>query len=160
MRLIGHDHDVLHGLEVGPHALDDRQQVEIDEDHLILGMVGDVGHMVGRQTRIDGVQHGAQAGDAEIELEMAMGVPSKGADAIAELDAQTLQRLGDLLGALGGILVAVAVDRALDRAGDDLDVGVIGRGEIDHLRNQQRAVLHQAEHGVSPVTQCRLIEGF
>ena len=46
---------------------------------------------------------------------------------------------------------AVAMDRPFDRAAHDLDLGVVGRGEIDHLRDQQRTVLHQAEHGVSVV---------
>ncbi len=147
---VGHDHDVLHRLEMGPHALDDRQQVEVDEQDLVLGVVGDVGDMLGCEPRIEGVQHRADAGNAEIELEMAVGVPGDGADPVAELDAQALQRLGYLLGAPGRILVAVAVDRALDGARDDLDLGIVGGSEIDDLRDQQRAVLHQAEHGVLP----------
>jgi hypothetical protein len=60
-----------------------------------------------------------------------------------------LQRLGDLLGALLRGAIAVAMDRSLDRAGDDLDVREVAGGEVDHLRDQQRTVLHQAEHGVS-----------
>ena len=142
-------------LSVLVHALDDRQQVEVDEDDLVFGVVGDIGDMLGRQPRIERVQHRADAGDAEIELEMAIGVPGDGADPVAELDAQALQRLGELLGALGRVAVAVAMDRPLDRARDDLDVGIVGGGEIDHLRNQQRTVLHQAEHGVSPGYACR-----
>ena len=157
---VGHDHDMLHRLEMRPHALDDRQQVEVDEDRLVLGVVGDVGDVLGRQPRVDRVQHGADAGDAEIELEVAIGVPGDGADRIAELDAQPLQGLGELLGALGRVLVAVAVDRPLDRAGHDLDVGVVPSGKVDDLRNQQRTVLHQAEHGVSSVTLAARNEGF
>ena len=65
---------------------------------LVLGVVGDVGDVLGRQARVERVQHRADAGDAEIELEVAVGVPGDGADAVAELDAQTLQRLGELLG--------------------------------------------------------------
>ena len=151
---VGHHHDMLHGLELADHALDDRQQVEVDKDDLVFGVVGDVGHMLGREARVQGVQHGAEAGDAEIELEMAVGVPGNGADPVAELDAQALQRLGQLLGAPGGVLVAVAMDRALDRARDDLDIGVVARREIDHLGDQQRAVLHQAKHGVPSFVLC------
>ena len=124
---------------------------------LILGMVGDVGDMLGRQPRVDGVQHRADAGDAEIELEMAVGVPGDGADPVAELDAQPLQRLGELLGALGRVPIAVAVDRPLDGARDDLDLGIVGGGEVDDLRNQQRTVLHQPKHGVSLFYACRSI---
>ena len=148
VRPVGHHHDVLHGLELGEHALDDRQQVEVDEDDLVFGVVGDVGDMFGREARIERVQHGADAGDAEIELEVAIGVPGDGADPVSELDAQSLERLSQLLGTLGRIPVAVAMDRALDRAGDDLDVGIVARREIDHLGDQQRTVLHQAKHVV------------
>jgi hypothetical protein len=38
------------------------------------------------------MQHRADAGDAEIELEMAVGVPGDGADPVTELDAQPLER--------------------------------------------------------------------
>ena len=147
-------------LSWSPHAFDDRQQVEVDEDHLVLGMVGDIGDVLGRQPRVERVQHRADAGNAEIELEMAIGVPGDGADPVAELDAQPLQRLGQLLGALARVPVAVAVDRPLDRARHDLDVGIVGGGEVDDLRNQQRTVLHQAEHGVSSVTLAARNEGF
>ena len=125
------------------------QQVDIDKDRLVLGMVGDVGDVVGRQPRVDRMEHRAQTGNAEIELEMAMGVPGERAHPVAELDAQLLQRFGELPGAPGGVLVAVAVDRPFDGPRHDLNVGIVGGGEVDDLRNQQRAVLHQAEHGVS-----------
>ena len=87
MGAVGHEDDVLHGLELVPHAFDDRQQVEVDEDDFVLGMVGDIGHVLGRQPRVDRVQYRADAGDAEIELEMAVGVPGDGADPVSQLDA-------------------------------------------------------------------------
>ena len=157
---VGHDHDVLHGLELVADALDDRHEVQVDEDDLVLGMVGDVGHMLGRQARVQRVQHGADAGDAEIELEMPVGVPGDGADPVAELDAQPLQRFGQLLGALVRVLVAVAVDRPLDGARHDLDVGIGGGRIVDDLRDQQRTVLHQTLHGVPSLTRAARYEGF
>ena len=160
MGAVGHDHDMLHRLELVVHAFDDRHQVEVDEDDLILGMVGDVGHMLGRQARVQRVQHGADAGDAEVELEMPIGVPGDGADPVAELDAQPLQRFGELLGALVRVLVAVAMDRPLDGARHDLDVGIGGGRIVDDLRDQQRTVLHQTQHGVSSVTRAARYEGF
>ena len=159
---VGHHHDMLHRLERGEHAFDDRQQVQVDEDDLVFGMVGDVAHMLRREARIDRVQHGAEAGDAEVELEMAIGVPGQRADAVAELDAEALERFGKLLGTLLRVAIAVAVDRTFDRARDDLDVGIIACREIDHLGDQQRTVLHQAKHVVSSFrsyarrSRCRL----
>ena len=160
MGAVGHDHDMLHRLQLLPHAFDHGDQVEVDEDHLVFGMVGDIGDMLGRQPRIDGVQYRADAGDAEIELEMAVGVPGDGADPVAELDAQVLERLGHLLGALLRIAITVAMNRPFDCPGHDLDLGVGGGREVDDLRNQQRAVLHQSQHGVSSVTHAARYEGF
>ena len=157
---VGHDHDVLHGLELVVDGFDDRHEVQVDEDDLVLGMVGDVGNMLGRQARVQRVQHRADAGDAEIELEMAIGVPGDGADPVAELDAQTLQGFRQLLGPLVRVLVPVAVDRPLDGARHDLDVGIGGGRIVDDLRDQQRTVLHQTLHGVPSFTRAARYEGF
>jgi hypothetical protein len=94
-------------------------------------MVGDPGDLVGRQARIDGVHHAAAAGDAEIELEMAVAVPGQRGHAVAERQAQAVQGIGDLARARGGVGVGVAVHVAFDAARDDLGVAVVARREFD-----------------------------
>ena len=70
-----HDHDVAHGAE----GVDERpQQGEdrlVDEDDLVLGVVHDVGDLLGEQADVEGVHHPSAAGHAEVELEVPGGVP-------------------------------------------------------------------------------------
>jgi len=76
-----------------------------------------------------------------------IAVPGERADAVARLDAELHQRLRDLLGAQPGIAVGVAVDIALDPARHDFRVAMVEGGVLDELLDQERSVLHQAEHG-------------
>ena len=55
----------------------------------ILGVVDDVGDLVGEQARIDGVTDRADAGDAVVQLEMAVVVPGERRDALALADAES-----------------------------------------------------------------------
>ena len=59
---------------------------------------------------------------------------------------ERVQRLGDLLCTPLHIGPGVAVDVALDAARDDLGIALMARGEVDHRRNQQGAVLHLTQH--------------
>ena len=147
MRAVGHGHDMAHRLELRQQLLDRRQEVEVDEEELILGVVDDVDDLLGEEPRVDGVADRAHAGDAVIELEMAVAVPGQGADAVARLDAEGEQGFGHLLRPGSGIAIGVAVDIALDPPRHDLGVAVVQGGVLDELLDQQRAVLHQAEHG-------------
>jgi hypothetical protein len=53
-------------------------------------VVGDVGDLLRKQARIDGVADGGDAGDGVIDLEVAMAIPGQGADAVLGLDAQRI----------------------------------------------------------------------
>ena len=64
----------------------------------VLGVVDDVGQLLGREPDVERVQHGPHAGDGEIGLEVALVVPAEGADAVARLDAEPGQGGGQLLG--------------------------------------------------------------
>jgi U4/U6.U5 tri-snRNP-associated protein 2 len=75
-------------------------------------------------------------------------------------DSPVLQRFGELLGALVRVLVAVAVYRTFDGPRHDLDVGIGGGRIVDDLRDQQRTVLHQTQHGVSSLTRAARYVGF
>ena len=62
---------------------------------------------------------------------MPVAVPGEGADAIARLDPQPDERLGDLLRPQPGIAIGVTMDRAFNRPGDDFRVAVIEGGMLD-----------------------------
>ena len=58
---VGQRHPMLDGLGAPGHGLDQRQEGQVEEQHLVLGMVGDPHHLVGVQARVERVQHRADA---------------------------------------------------------------------------------------------------
>jgi len=158
VRPVGHGHDVAYGRELRQQLLDRGQQVQVDEQQPVLGVVDDVDDLLGKQPRVDGVTHRAHPRDAVIELEVAIAVPGQGADAVARRDAEINQRFGHLLGPQPGVAISVAMDVALDPSRHDFRVAVVQRGVLDQLLDQERAVLHEAEHGgVSPSPICGVV---
>jgi hypothetical protein len=126
-------------------------KVGIEEQHLVFRVVDDVVDLLGKEPRVHRVQHRARARHAEVQRQVAPGVPCQRAHAVAGLDVERHQRVGHLLGAALNVGVVGAVHRAFHRAPHDLGVRVKGGRMVDERRDQQRAVLHQSEHGLSPV---------
>ena len=81
---------------------------------------------------------------------MAMPVPGQCGHAVAQADAHPAQRIGEAAGAGLDLGVGGAVDRPLDRPGDHFGPGMMTGGVADDAADQQRLVLHQAEHGTGP----------
>ena len=77
-------------------GLDDGQKSHVEADGLVFGMVGNPGNLVRVQTRVDGVQHAADAADAKVQLQMAVAVPGQGRHALAERNVQAIQRVRHL----------------------------------------------------------------
>ena len=144
---VRHQHVGLDGLESGGDLLDQRQEGRIEEQRRVLGVVGDVGDLLGEQPRVDGVADGADAGDGVVELEVAVAVPGQRRDPVAGLDAEPDQRVRQPADALARLGVAVAMEAAFDGLGHHLHVGIdVGR-KVDHARDQQRPVHHHsAQH--------------
>ena len=126
----------------------DRHEGQIDEHHAVFGMIDDPADLFGEQPRIDGVVDRADAEDAVPAFQVPGGVPGERGHAVAELDAVLLQALGHLERAGADLRVIGLDDRPLDRPGDDLALAVIGGRVVDDPVQQQRPILHQAEHGV------------
>src|SRR6201999_2570538 len=101
--------------------------------------------------------------DAVPAFEMAPGVPGDGSDAIAELDAVTLQALRYFERAPVDFGIIGAMDGAFDRPCHDL-LGAVEPGcMLDNAVTKQRPILHQSLHkGVPPVCviACRGDHGF
>jgi hypothetical protein len=133
---------VLDRAAVRPHGLHDRQERHVEAQHLVFGMVGDPGNLVGREPRVDRVDHAATAGDAEVQLEVAIAVPRERGHPVAEAQLQRIERSGHLPGPARRVGVAVAVDVALDAARHDRRVPVVPFGELEQPRDQQRLLLH------------------
>ncbi len=100
---VAHDHVVPDALEAPGELGQRRREGVVDEDHPVLGVVDDVGDLVGEQADVDRVQDGAEARHAEVELEVALAVPAEGRHPVALLDAEPLEDAAEALDALGDL---------------------------------------------------------
>jgi hypothetical protein len=126
--------------------LDERREREVEEDQTVFGVVDDVRKLLEKQPRIDRVDDGTRPGDAVVELEVAVTVPSERPHTIAGANAQAPQRAGEPPRSHMRIAVRVAVDRTFDRARDDLSIAVVAIGVTEQRRDHQRHVHHQTLH--------------
>ena len=96
MRLVG-EHDVaFDAWQLVGDFFQHRHKGDIGHHHTVLRMVDDPGDLIGEQSRIDGMADRTDAHDAVPGFEMAPRVPRDGGDAVAELDAVTIEALRDL----------------------------------------------------------------
>lgn len=65
------------------HLLEQGDEVGVDEDCAVVGVVHDERQLVGRQPHVEGVQHPAGAGHPEVGLEVPKPVPRQGGDPLA-----------------------------------------------------------------------------
>ena len=119
----------------------------VDDHHPVLAVVDDVGQLVGEQPQVQRVQHRAHRRDGQIGLQVLLGVPQEGADAVAGTDAQTGQRAGEPL-ATGGDLGKAGLPYGSRLEGPDRALGEDGGPVPEHARDGQRTVLHRADNGV------------
>ena len=147
----GHRDEPLDRLELRSELRDQRREREIEEKIAVCRVIGDVFDLLGEEARVDRVQHGADAGDAEVELHVAIAVPRERGNAIAGSHAENPERLGKLLRAAMNVGVRTTMERTLDRARDDLAARMKPVRVLDQRRDQQRAILYQSfEHGRGP----------
>src|ERR1019366_5501990 len=114
-----------------------------------------VADLVGEQARVHRVQHTARAADTVVKFQVPVAVPRQRGDALARLDADCLQRVGDPFRTRRDTGPGSAVKRAFRIARNNLPITVPGRGVIDQARDQQRTLLHQTKHGCFPLVKPR-----
>ena len=147
---VRHQHEVPHRGKQLRDLLHQRQEAEVEAQHLVFRVVDDPGDLVGEEPRVDGVAHQLRARGAVVDLEVPVAVPGQRADPVAGLAAEPGQRLRQLAGAQLCIGVGVAVDVALDPLGDDLGVAAVARRMRQQRRDHQghlHHLAHQAWHG-------------
>ena len=150
------------GLQMRCELFHQRREGHVEEQHPVLGMVGDVFDLLGKQARVDGVQHRAAARDAEVQRQVAPAVPGQRAHAFARLHAQRLQGVGHLAGGAahaGPVGAVQATVPGFRQARDDLGVRMKARRMLDQRRDHERAVLHQSLQGGHGGVSCRCPEG-
>ena len=128
-----------------------RQQGRVDEQVGVGGILQDEGDLVGEEPRIHRMQHGAHRGDAVVDLQVPVLVPGQRGDALAAAAPRGRPAHGPA-GRRGRRPAARygATRRAIRPGGDDLRPAMVPRRVLEHGGDQQRTVLHQAEHGSKP----------
>ena len=150
----GHHDRALDRRQLAVQRREHRQQRRVDEQQLVLGVVDDELQLLRKKAWIDRVQHGAQARDRVVELEVAIVVPGQRAHPVAGPDARGLQRVRELARAAEHLTPVRAVPRLVESDRHDLAVGEIPFREPHDLGDQQRRVHHQTVHGSPPGRSC------
>ena len=140
-----HHHQVLQPFERRQQRGEQAEQRAVDEDHLVVGVVDDVGELLGEQADVERVQDPAGARRREVQLEVAGGVPRERADAPVGGDSQVVEDATELAGAGGPFAVVHPLEPGTG-GGDDLLVRVVLLGPLEDVRNREWNVLHQALH--------------
>ena len=128
-----------------------RQQRGIDKQRHIGGIIQNIGDLVGKQPRIDRVQHRPHAGGSVIHLHMRRGVPAQRRHPLAAPNAQPGQGMRQLRRARGHGGVGGACHRPSGIHADQLRSAMMLRRMGQDGGYEQRVLLHQAKHQRLPV---------
>ena len=129
----------------GLHLLDQRRERLVVKQDPVLGVIGDIGELVGEQPRIDGVKDAAHP-DRAIPAGQVMGVVHRQRrDTVALGDAQTVKRLGHAPRVFGDAAPIGAGDGLVGPGTDDLSVAMLALRMIDQPHHAQWPVLHCPE---------------
>src|SRR5262249_36838565 len=90
-------------------ALQQRHQVAVDKDNLILRVIDNIGQLLCKQADIQRVQNRAHTRNSKIQFQMTISVPAKGRDAISPPGSRCLKRVRQLLDALAPISIGIAM---------------------------------------------------
>jgi hypothetical protein len=114
---------VLDGGRIAQHRRQRRDQVGVDHQELVAGVVDDVRELVGPQADVDRVIAGARQRRGEVDLQVAVVVPAERAHPVATGDAEVAQGGGEPGDPVGPVGVAGARHLAGGAAADELLVG-------------------------------------
>jgi hypothetical protein len=125
VRVVGEDHIAFELRQPRLQLLEQRHERRVEEQPAILGMIDDVDDLVFEQPRIDRVTDEPGAGHAVVDLEVPEVVPGQRRDAIALLQLQALQSIGELARARERLAERIAVTRMVRGDRNDLAIGVL-----------------------------------
>jgi hypothetical protein len=154
MCIVGQDRPRARGSDLRRDHLDQLDECQVDEQHLVFGIVHDPGDLVGKQARIERMVDRSNPKDPVPGFQMPPGVPGHGGDPVADTATVTFQALCQLQRAGADFGVVRAVKRPFDRTRYDFSLAVINCRMIDDLVAQKRPFLHHSKHmipfGFSP----------
>ena len=141
------DDDVFDGGQRRKLRREKRNQGRVDDDHAVLGVIGDMDQLLGEQTNVQGVEHSAHRGDRQVRLEVLGVVPHERGDSLVALDAEPAQGVRELSTALADVSVGHTARAGLGPR-DNLGGAVNGGTVAEKLSNGEGGVLHGAQHGL------------
>ena len=140
-------------LDRGPVRLQpvhQRLELRVVEQHLILGVIGDVDELLIKQARIDRMQDAADAHCAVPAHQMATVVHRQRRDPVTLSDTQCLERLRHPLGVVTDASPISPRFVPVGPARDNFAAAIFARGMIDQRSNPKRPVLHPTQHHLLP----------
>ncbi len=133
----GNRHDADISFEAIANLIDDRHEVGVHEDDVVLRVVDRVQDLAGRQPDIDRVQNGANHGYGEKAFKIAMAVPVHDGDRVTGTNAEFRQGIGQSAETLAKCCIAVALLVCVD----NLLVSCLCHRRMQEVPNQQRVVI-------------------
>ena len=138
------DHGV-HRLEVGEYRRQHVGQRQIDQHHLVFGLVGDVHDLLGEQPDVEGMQHRAHRRHRQIRRQVFGVVPHEGGDPLVAGDTDAPQRIRQLRGVLTDLGVGVLAITVAGGRGD-FARSVHAGGVPQNGGDRQGKAVHGAVH--------------
>ncbi len=143
MRAVGHRHIAGVFRELVAQAGHQRREGGVEEQQAVVRVVDDIGHLLRRQARVDGMADRADTGDGVIKFQVAVAVPGQGGDPVAGFDAQRYQAVSQTRHPLQGLRVALAVQAALHGDRYDFRLAVNAGAVIQYVDQRQGRIHHQ-----------------
>ena len=141
-----------HLRQPGRERLDQRQEIDIEQQGRGAGVVQSIKELLGRQGEVPRLQHRAHHRDGEVAFVVAVAVPVQHRDHVASLDAEIRQRIGQPPQPVAELPVgvpALAIDNDL--------LGRAGHRRVQQVLDEQRKLVSRrsdfdqiARHGARP----------
>ena len=140
-RLAAHD-EALHARNGRGERFEHGEEVRVQENDAVPGMVDDVLEVPGPEAHVQGMQHGADRRHRVVELQVPPAVPHEARDPVPERDPEVEEAVRELAGAAAGVGVRLAMGAARGE-GDHLLVGCEPGAAVEQPRHQERGSLHR-----------------
>src|SRR5216117_1738679 len=140
---VAHDHDPAHARDLVADRLEHRPRARVGEDHRVLGMVDDVGEVLGREPEVQRVEDAADERRRPVDLEVAVAVPGQGRHTVALPEAEGREGAGEACRPLGKVRVRVAEERAAGDARGERLLREEPTAPLEEVRQRERVVHHE-----------------
>ena len=136
LRPVVEQDEAAHLRQPGRQRLDQRQEIDIEQQGRGAGVVQRIEQLLGRQGEVPRLQHRAHHRDGEVAFVVAVAVPVQHRDHVAGLDAEIGQRAGQPPQPVAELPVGVPA-LAID---DDL-LGRAGQRRVQQMLDEQRILV-------------------